>query len=119
MKVPTRNMRHPDRNITESMAIYEVEKLALLMRIHRAEALLQMSLHNDTVLFEFPILALTAKEDTFIRLHDDIGPVLGAQIITTPQGRANGKFMVEARFATDEATVKALTHGITVDEVQY
>ncbi|ORZ02003.1 hypothetical protein BCR42DRAFT_338924 [Absidia repens] len=119
LKVPISSRRIPDRQQTESTQIFAIPKLANRMRVHRAEALLQLPLHNDTVLFELPAMPFEEKEEVFSLLSTQIGPTLGARIITAPPNRMNGMFMVEARFNKEDHTEKALTEGLTIDEGKY
>jgi hypothetical protein len=119
LKIPTISRQQLDRQSTTALTTYEIPRLADRMKIHRAEALLQLPLHNDTVLFELPSMAFDIKEDVFLTLASQIGPTLGARIISGPPNRMNGKFMVEAKFQTQDDTDKALNDGITVDDTKH
>jgi hypothetical protein len=119
MKIPTASLTRPDRTKMETVMIYEIPDMTARMRIHRAEAILQLPLHNNTVLFEFPTAAFPVKEDAITHLGKEIGTMLGARTINAPTGRNNGKFIIEARFAQEQDTDKAISTGVTIDDIQY
>lgn len=119
MKVPSMVTRRGEKPTDVPSIIYEREELASLMKMHRAEAMLEVALHNNCVLFEFPTMAFPNKTDVYQELITQIGRMLGGRLITAPPHRANGKFMVETKFATEEHMEQAINQGITVDDVQY
>ncbi|SAL96869.1 hypothetical protein, partial, partial [Absidia glauca] len=119
MKVPSMVTRRGEKLTDVPSIIYELEELASLMKMHRAEAMLEVALHNNCALFEFPTLAFPNKTDVYQELITQIGRMLGGRLITAPPHRANGKFMVETKFAAEEHMEQAINQGITVDDVQY
>jgi hypothetical protein len=51
------------------------------MKVHRAEGMLGMALHDDTALFEFPVKEFTEPEEAYEAIHRQIGDILDARII--------------------------------------
>ncbi|SAL96028.1 hypothetical protein, partial, partial [Absidia glauca] len=119
LKIPTATTRRDEKSTAVATTIYELEELKSLMRVHRAETMLEMSLHQNCVLFEFPTMEFVPKTDAYVELKKQIGRLVGGRIITAPPHKANGKFMVEAKFATEDHTEAAISHGITMGDAQY
>jgi hypothetical protein len=80
--------------------------------------MLEMSLHDNCVLFEFPTMEFVPKTDAYVELKKQIGRLVGGRIITAPPHKSNGKFLVEAKFATEDHTEAAISHGITMGDAQ-
>ncbi|KAI8327637.1 hypothetical protein BC941DRAFT_259914, partial [Chlamydoabsidia padenii] len=119
LKIPTNRSRRDDRPTTEPTTIFEVEDLSGLMKVHRAEAMLEMALHDDCVLFEFPTIEFPVPTDSYRIISQQIGRMVGGRTITSPPNRSNGKFMVEVKFATVQDTDKAINEGIILGGLQY
>lgn len=123
MKVPTSSYRKDnttyDRHSTESIVIYEREELAAQMKIHRAEVILQQSLHPDTVLFEFPASNEVGDEPTIYKMIEkQLGLAIGFRCVSHPNKNKRGNIIIEAKL-TEEAHEKALTEGVTFQGVKY
>ncbi|KAI8327549.1 hypothetical protein BC941DRAFT_364769, partial [Chlamydoabsidia padenii] len=119
MKVPTINRSQTEDAPTETMTIYELAELKNLMKVHRAENMLGMALHDNTVLFELPTSEFRNAETTYEIMHKQIGPTLGARIIRPNNNRPVQNFLVEARFETQAAMALAVTQGLIVEDMQY
>ncbi|CAO3588727.1 unnamed protein product [Absidia cylindrospora] len=112
------SFRQDDRTLTETK-LYEIDDLAGMMRVHRAESILEMALHSDTVLFEFPTREFPVPADVYSKLRTEIGSLLGARIISQSSGRSSGTFMVEAKFAAQTSVDLAINTGLTIDGKQH
>lgn len=119
LKLPRNFAERPNRAITEVTTLFTAADLSNRLRIHRAEALLQRPLHADTLLFELPSLGFEEQEDVFKTLNLQFKSTLGARIIQAPNGRQNGKLLVEARFEKDDEINQALNDGMTIDGIQH
>jgi hypothetical protein len=119
MKVPTINRPTTEGLPTEKVTIYERPDLQNLMKVHRAEGMLGMALHDDTVLFELPVKEFTTLEDSYETLRRQIGTPLGARIIRPNNKRPTETFMLEARFEEEADMEKAISQGVIIGEMAY
>ncbi|ORZ02000.1 hypothetical protein BCR42DRAFT_338966, partial [Absidia repens] len=119
MKVPSQTPHRDGQMSQEYLKLYEIEEYADLMKIHRAESVLEMALHSNTVIFEFLSSDFENPRDVYSKLSKDLGTLTGARIIKPNIGRNTGTFMVEARFETQQIVNSAISKGIEVNEKQY
>ncbi|ORY99646.1 hypothetical protein BCR42DRAFT_444609 [Absidia repens] len=119
MKIPSSNYKRNDYATTEITDLYVVDELADLLKVHRAESILEMALHNDTILFEFLAKDFSNPTEVYGPMTAKLGKMIGARIIKPNNGRSTGTFMVEAKFEKKEASTKAISEGIPIGNHQY
>jgi hypothetical protein len=96
-----------------------VGELAKLIKLHRAESILEMALHSDTVLFECLNKDFENPKEVYSIMTKEIGALTGARIIKQNNGRPTGTFMVEALFTKHDDAEKAITQGFDIGGIQY
>jgi hypothetical protein len=122
LKVPTINRRqlnNEDRQNFENTVIYECEDLAVQMRIHRAETILQQALNYGAVLFELPRAELEDYISGYKLISKQLGRLLGVRNIDNGRLNRQQYYLIEATFATSESFEEAITHGVTIKGIQY